>query len=391
VNRADRHGRFGRFGGRFVPEVLVAPLLELEREYRAARKDRGFAAELSALLRDYSGRPTPVTFAARLTEHSGGARILLKREDLNHTGSHKINNTLGQVLLARRMGKTRLIAETGAGQHGVATATAAALFGLPCRVYMGTVDVARQSHNVERMRLLGAEVVPVAAGDATLKEATSEAMREWAQSHADTFYVIGSVVGPHPYPTIVGDFQSVIGREARGQVLAREGRLPDVAVACVGGGSNAAGLFTAFLKDPVALFGAEGGGRGPGETSASLSFGRPGVLHGALSYLLQDADGQVAPTHSAAAGLDYPGVGPLHANLLDSGRVTYRPVLDQEALAAALLLARLEGIIPALESAHAVSLALSLAAAMPKEKIVLVNLSGRGDKDLPAITEGRES
>jgi tryptophan synthase beta chain len=391
VNRADRHGRFGHFGGRFVPEVLVGPLLELEREYRAASRDPRFRGEFNALLRDYSGRPTPVTAALRLTAHAGGARILLKREDLNHTGSHKINNTLGQVLLARRMGKTRLIAETGAGQHGVAAATAAALFGLPCRVYMGSVDVARQSHNVERMRLLGAEVVPVTAGDATLKEATSEAMRDWAESSERTFYVLGSVVGPHPYPTIVADFQSVIGKEARKQVLAREGRLPTAAVACVGGGSNAAGLFTAFLKDDVALFGAEGGGRGPGETSASLSFGRPGILHGALSYLLQDDEGQVAPTHSAAAGLDYPGVGPLHSSLKESGRVTYRPILDGEAMEAALLLARLEGIIPALESAHAVSLALSLAATMSKEAIILVNLSGRGDKDLPAITEGRES
>jgi tryptophan synthase beta chain len=386
----DSRGRFGPYGGRFVPEVLVRPLLELEEAWREARRDRTYAEELGALLRDYVGRPTPLFEARRLTAHAGGARLLLKREDLAHTGSHKINNTLGQTLLARRSGKKRLIAETGAGQHGVATATAAALFGLPCRVYMGATDVERQAHNVERMRLLGAEVLPVPAGEATLKEATSEALRDWAERYADTFYVLGSAVGPHPYPSLVRDLQSVIGREARRQITALAGRLPDVLVACVGGGSNAIGLFHPFLGTLVRMVGAEGGG-GPAGTSASLVHGRPGILHGSLSYLLQDEGGQVAPTHSLAAGLDYPGVGPEHAYLKDSGRVTYTAVTDDEALDAALLLTRLEGIIPALESAHAVAAAVRLSRTLPPEAIVLVNLSGRGDKDLPALLARRES
>jgi tryptophan synthase beta chain len=390
-------GRFGPYGGQFVPETLMPCLQELEQAWLAARADPAFAAELAELLADYSGRPTPLYRARRFEAACGGrARVWLKREDLNHTGAHKINNCLGQVLLARRMGKTRLIAETGAGQHGVATATVAALAGLSCTVYMGEVDMARQSPNVARMRLLGAEVVPVRTGARTLKDATSEAIRDWVTNVAHSHYIIGSTVGPHPYPTMVRDFQSVIGLEARRQVLAKEGRLPDLAVACVGGGSNAAGLFAGFSEDPVALFGVEAGGGAQGH-SAALALGRPGVLHGSYSYLLQDADGQVVPAHSVAAGLDYPGVGPEHSWLKDTGRVTYDKVDDAEALAAFGELCRLEGIIPALESSHALAFcrrllrdeaacarlrAVRTAGPDAGDLLVVVCLSGRGDKDM---------
>lgn len=363
-------------------------LLELEAEYRRARRDRGFGSELRALLRDYVGRPTPLYEADRLRSVFSGARILLKREDLCHTGAHKINNALGQALLARRMGKTRVIAETGAGQHGVATATACALVGLECAVYMGVEDMRRQALNVCRMRLLGATVIPVSAGTQTLKDATNEAMRDWSASVRNTHYIIGSVVGPHPFPTIVRDFQCVIGREARGQVLRRCGRLPDAVVACVGGGSNAMGIFVAFLSDPaVRLVGVEAAGRGldTGEHCATLGHGRPGVLHGSLSYLLQTEDGQICPTHSVSAGLDYPGVGPEHAHLRDSGRAEYVSVTDPEALEALALLARTEGLIAALESAHAVSHAGPLSAQIGPDGIILVNLSGRGDKDMDTV------
>ncbi len=392
-----RRGRFGPYGGQYVPETLMPCLAELETAWLAARRDAGFQAELAELLADYSGRPTPLYRARRLeAAWGGGARVWLKREDLNHTGAHKINNCLGQVLLARRMGKTRLIAETGAGQHGVATATVAALTGLSCTVYMGQVDMARQAPNVGRMRLLGAEVVPVVSGARTLKDATSEAIRDWVTNVADSHYIIGSTVGPHPYPSLVRDFQAVIGAEARRQVLAKEGRLPDAAIACVGGGSNAAGLFAGFLDDPVALFGVEAGGGEQGH-SAALALGSPGVLHGSLSYLLQDENGQVLPAHSLAAGLDYPGVGPEHSWWKDTGRVTYERVGDDEALAAFGELCRLEGIIPALESSHALAFCrrllgdadalANLRSARPAGDgdaplVVVVNLSGRGDKDM---------
>lgn len=393
----ERRGRFGPYGGQYVPETLMPCLAELEAAWLAAREDPSFRDELAELLADYSGRPTPLYRARRLEAAWGGrARVWLKREDLNHTGAHKINNCLGQVLLARRMGKRRLIAETGAGQHGVATATVAALAGLSCTVYMGQVDMARQAPNVRRMRLLGAEVVPVLAGARTLKDATSEAIRDWVTNVAGSHYIIGSTVGPHPYPSLVRDFQSVIGTEARRQVLAKEGRLPDVAIACVGGGSNAAGLFAGFLADPVALIGVEAGGGAPGH-SAALALGTPGVLHGSFSYLLQDEHGQVLPAHSLAAGLDYPGVGPEHSWWKDTARVTYERVGDNEALAAFGELCRLEGIIPALESSHALAFcrrllgdeaALArLRAARPVVEasaplLVVVNLSGRGDKDM---------
>jgi len=378
-------GWFGPYGGRFVPETLVEPLRALEREYAAARRDPAFREELARLLRDFVGRPTPLTFARNLTALCGGARIYLKREDLTHTGAHKINNTVGQALLARRMGKTRLIAETGAGQHGVATAAAAAHFGMRCTVYMGIRDMARQAPNVDRMRLLGAEVAPVRAGTQTLKDATSEALRAWSACLDDTYYVLGSVLGPHPYPTMVRDFQAVIGREARRQMLAAEGRLPDELVACVGGGSNSIGLFFAFLGDrAVKMTGVEGGGLGPasGKHAARFSGGLPGVLHGTKTYLLQDADGQVRETHSAAAGLDYPAVGPEHSSLRDSGRVRYVFATDAQARIAFAVLCRVEGVVPALESAHAVHEGMKLAGGLPRKKIVLVNLSGRGDKDL---------
>jgi tryptophan synthase beta chain len=379
------HGRFGRFGGRYVPETLVAALDELEAAYLAAREDPSFTAELAGLLRDFVGRPTAFCHAPRLTEHAGGAQIWLKREDLAHTGAHKINNTLGQVLLARRMGKSRIIAETGAGQHGVATATACARFGLPCEVYMGAEDVRRQALNVFRMRLMGARVNEVTSGSRTLKDATNEAMRDWMGSVGRTHYIIGSVVGPHPFPLMVRDFQSVIGSECRAQSLAALGRLPDVVVACVGGGSNAAGIFAPFVGDAsVGLLGVEAGGRGPGagDHAAPLSHGTPGVLHGSLSYVLQDGDGQTADVHSCSAGLDYPGVGPEHSHWKDAGRVCYTAVTDAQALEAFQLLARLEGIIPALETSHAVHAAVTAARAMRPDQVVVINVSGRGDKDV---------
>jgi tryptophan synthase beta chain len=383
----ERPGFFGPFGGRYVPETLIPALDDLEAGWLQARGDAAFQARLDALLHSYVGRPTPLHPARRLAG-DGAARIYLKREDLCHTGSHKLNNALGQALLARELGRERLIAETGAGQHGVASATAAALLGLPCRVYMGTEDMARQRLNVVRMELLGAEVVPVESGSRTLKDATNEAIRDWMSSYRDTHYLIGSAVGPHPYPSIVRGLQRVIGDEARGQVLDAEGRLPDGLVACVGGGSNAIGFFTAFVEDAdVALVGVEAGGSGtaPGRHAASVSRGRPGVLHGALSYLLHDDDGQIAPTHSAAAGLDYPGVGPEHAWLHESGRARYLAVDDDAALAAFADLSRREGIIPALESAHAVAHALEWARRLGPDGLLLVCLSGRGDKDVGGI------
>ncbi|MFN4242424.1 MAG: tryptophan synthase subunit beta [Tepidisphaerales bacterium] len=381
---AGRPGYFGAYGGTFVPETLVHALQELEAEYERARRDPSFQEQFHQILRDFVGRPSRLYFARRLTEHFGGARIFLKREDLNHTGAHKINNTIGQALLCRRMGKKRIIAETGAGQHGVASATAAALFGLSCDVYMGAEDVRRQALNVFRMRLMGARVIEVQSGSKTLKDATNEAMRDWMGSVRDTHYIIGSVVGPHPFPTIVRDFQSVIGVETRQQCMELLGRLPDLVVACVGGGSNAAGIFAPFESDrSVALLGVEAGGTGLelGKHAASLSQGRPGVLHGSLSYVLQDDDGQTAPVHSCSAGLDYPGVGPEHAYWKDSGRVRYVAVSDERALEGFALLSRLEGIIPALETAHAIAALADVAPAMPPEAIIVVNLSGRGDKD----------
>ncbi len=381
----DERGHFGRYGGRFVPEALVAALDELEAAYEKARGDREFLDELDRLHRDYSGRPSPLTDAAKLSEHAGGARILLKREDLNHTGSHKINNVLGQALLTKRMGKTRVIAETGAGQHGVATATACALMGLECVVYMGEVDTERQALNVARMRLLGATVIPVKLGSRTLKDAINEALRDWVTHVDTTHYLLGTVAGPHPFPMMVRDFHRVIGLEAREQVLERTGRLPDAIAACVGGGSNAIGIFHAFLDDPgVRLVGFEPGGDGvsTGRHGATLTEGSPGALHGAMSYLLQDEDGQTAESYSISAGLDYPGVGPEHALLKDLGRAEYHPVTDAEAMDAFALLCRTEGIIPAIETAHAVAGALRLGRELGPDGIVLVNLSGRGDKDV---------
>jgi tryptophan synthase beta chain len=386
----DEHGRYGAYGGRFVPETLMGPLQELEEAYRAAIQDPAFHAELDSLLRTYAGRPTPLTPARRIAAHIGKGRIYLKREDLTHTGAHKINNALGQILLARRMGKTRIIAETGAGQHGVATATVAALFGMECEVYMGTEDMRRQSLNVFRMRLLGAKVVPVDSGSRTLKDAINEAMRDWVTNVANTHYLLGSVLGAHPYPWIVRDFQSVIGREAHAQILEAEGRLPDLLLACVGGGSNAIGLFYDFLREPrVRMIGVEAGGRGTalGEHAARFSGGRKGILQGTLSYVLQDENGQIAGTHSVSAGLDYPAVGPEHSFLHDSGRVQYTSVTDAQALEAFQLLSRTEGIIPALESAHAIAELLCLAPELDKDAIVIVNLSGRGDKDVNQAAE----
>lgn len=389
-------GRFGRFGGSYVPETLVGPLAELSEAYEKFSQDRSFQDELAEWLRSYVGRPTPLTFAARLTQALGGARVYLKREDLAHTGAHKINNTIGQALLARRMGKSRVIAETGAGQHGVATATAAACFGLDCTIYMGERDMQRQVLNVFRMELLGATVVPVHSGSRTLKDAINEAMRDWVTTIHSTHYIMGSVLGPRPYPSMVRDFQSVIGREAREQILAMEGRLPDAVVACVGGGSNAIGIFSGFLDDPgVQLIGVEAGGHGTETLRHAARFvsgasgGRPGVLHGTYTYVLQDGAGQIRETHSISAGLDYPAVGPQHADLFESGRATYTSVTDEEALAAAHNLCRSEGILPALESAHALAWVSAQVGAMPSESVVIVNLSGRGDKDIDTLRAGR--
>ena len=384
----DVHGRFGQFGGSYVAETLMAPLAELTEAYLRLRQDPAFIAELDRDLTHYVGRPSPVYFAERLTRHVGGARILLKREDLNHTGAHKINNTVGQALVARHMGKTRIIAETGAGQHGVASATVAARLGLKCVVYMGATDIERQKINVYRMKLLGAEVVPVTSGSKTLKDALNEAMRDWVTNVADTFYIIGTVAGPHPYPLMVRDFNAIVGREARAQMLEQYGRLPNVLTACVGGGSNAIGLFHAFLNDrDVRIVGAEAAGEGiaTGRHAASLAAGRPGVLHGNRTYVLCDDNGQITETHSVSAGLDYPGVGPEHAFLKDAGRAEYVGVTDDEALEAFHLLARTEGILAALESSHAVAQAIKLAREYPSDGIVLCNLSGRGDKDVHTI------
>ena len=383
-----RRGYFGDYGGTFVPETLVAALDQLDAAYDEAKADPGFRRQLDSALREFAGRPTNLMLAERLTEHCGGAQIWLKREDLLHTGAHKINNTVGQALLTLRMGKKRVIAETGAGQHGVATATAAAKFGLSCDVYMGSEDVRRQNLNVFRMRLLGANVREVDAGSRTLKDATNEAMRDWMGSSTTTHYILGSVVGPAPFPTIVRDFHRCIGDETRRQCLERAGKLPDAVVACVGGGSNAAGIFYPFVEDDdVKLYGVEAGGTGRdyGRHAAPLSFGSPGVLHGSLSYVLQDEDGQTAPVHSASAGLDYPGVGPEHAYWKDAGRVVYDAVGDEEALDAFQALARTEGILPALETAHAVARAMTLAATMDADQVVVINLSGRGDKDCQEV------
>ncbi len=384
----DAGGHFGRFGGRYVPETLMTPLLELERAYDKARRDRGFQTRLAGLLRDYVGRPTPLFFAARLTEHAGGARIYLKREDLCHTGAHKINAVLGQALLAQRMGKPRVIAETGAGQHGVATATAAALLGQECEVYMGTEDIERQSLNVFRMKLLGARVRPVETGSRTLKDAVNEALRDWAANIRHTYYLLGSALGPHPYPMMVRDFHAIIGRETQRQARAAIGRLPDAVVACVGGGSNAIGLFHPFIGDKrTRIIGVEPGGHGiaTGRHGASMTAGHVGVLHGSMSYLLQSDDGQVATAHSISAGLDYPGVGPEHAYYRDAGRFEFVSITDEEALEGFGQLTRLEGIMPALESAHAVAHALRLAKQLPRSKVIVVGLSGRGDKDVQVV------
>ena len=381
----DENGRFGTFGGRYVAETLMPLVLELDKAYSAAKADPTFQAELSGYMTHYVGRPSPLYFAERLTDHFGGAKIYFKRDELNHTGAHKINNCMGQILLAMRMGKTRIIAETGAGQHGVATATVCARFGLPCIVYMGETDVERQKPNVFRMNLLGAEVRPVTSGTGTLKDAMNEAMRDWVTNVADTYYIIGTAAGPHPYPAMVRDFQSVIGTEARAQILEREGRLPDAVVACIGGGSNAIGLFHPFLSDDkVQLVGVEAAGHGieTGQHAASLSGGRPGVLHGNRTYLLQDDDGQIIDAHSISAGLDYPGIGPEHAFLHDTGRARYIAATDDEALTAFKLCAELEGIIPALEPAHALARVGEIAKDIGPGGIVLMNLCGRGDKDI---------
>jgi tryptophan synthase beta chain len=386
----DQRGRFGDFGGRYVAETLMPLVLAVEKAYTAAKDDPAFKAEMDDLWTHYVGRPSPLYFAPRITEHFGGAKIYFKRDELNHTGAHKINNCLGQILLARRMGKTRIIAETGAGQHGVATATLAARFGLPCVVYMGSVDVERQQPNVFRMKLLGAEVRPVTSGTATLKDAMNEAMRDWVTNVRDTFYCIGTVAGPHPYPMMVRDFQSVIGREARAQILEREGRLPDAAVACIGGGSNAMGLFHPFLEDEsVRLIGVEAAGEGveTGKHAASLTGGAPGILHGAKSYVLQDDDGQVIDAHSISAGLDYPGIGPEHAWLHDIGRAEYRSATDKEALEMFQLCSRLEGIIPALEPAHALARTADVAKEVGKGGLVVMNMCGRGDKDVFSVAK----
>ena len=386
----DERGHFGIFGGRYVAETLMPLILELEQAYNAAKADPAFQDELNYLLEHYAGRPSPLYFARRLTERLGGAKIYFKRDELNHTGSHKINNVLGQVLMAKRMGKTRVIAETGAGQHGVATATACALFDIPCVVFMGAVDVDRQAPNVVRMNMLGAEVRAVTAGSATLKDAMNEALRDWVATCETTFYCIGTVAGPHPYPAMVRDFQCVIGNETRAQMMKAEGRLPDTLVACIGGGSNAMGLFHPFLDDKsVRLVGVEAGGKGieTGEHAASLTGGRPGVLHGNRTYLLQDKEGQITEAHSISAGLDYPGIGPEHSWLKEMGRIEYVSATDSEALEAFQLLCRLEGIIPALEPAHALAHVMKLAPTLPKDNLLVMNLCGRGDKDVFAVAE----
>lgn len=387
------NGHYGIYGGKYIAETLMTPINELEKAYNEVKNDPAFLAEFHDILKNYVGRESPLTEAKRLTEHLGGATILLKREDLNHTGAHKVNNTIGQALLARRMGKKRLIAETGAGMHGVATATVAALFGMPCEVYMGAIDVERQAPNVDRMRMLGAKVNAVTEGSATLKDAMNAALRDWTTNCDDTFYVIGTVAGPHPYPEMVRDFQSVIGKEARKQCLERYGRLPDQAIACVGGGSNAMGLFAGFVDDPsVKLVGVEAGGKGlaTGEHAASINGGTVGVLHGSKTYLLQTPDGQIIDTYSLSAGLDYPGVGPEHAYFADTGKAEYTTINDDEAVAAFDALCRFEGIIPALESSHALAEAIKRAPKLPKGTLLLVNLSGRGDKDLHSIQAYKE-
>lgn len=383
----DEYGRFGAYGGQFVPETVMPALEELKREFKKAMADPAFQKELDYYLKDYAGRPTPLYHAAKISAKWGGAAVYLKREDLNHTGAHKINNALGQALLVKRMGKKRVVAETGAGQHGVAVATAAALFGFDCTVYMGAEDIKRQKLNVFRMEILGAKVAEVTSGSQTLKDATNEAIRDWVTNVEDTHYIIGSVVGPHPYPLMVREFQSVIGRECRAQILEKEGRLPTAVIACVGGGSNAAGIFYPFLDDPVRLIGVEAAGKGipTGYHAASLSAGRPGVLHGAFSYLLQDEEGQIKLAHSISAGLDYPGVGPEHSYLKDNGRVEYDAVTDQEAIEAFFELTREEGIIPALEPAHALAYAPKIAKELGKGEILVINLSGRGDKDVDIV------
>jgi tryptophan synthase beta chain len=386
----DEHGHFGIYGGRFVAETLMPLILDLEKAYAAARKDPQFAAEMDGYLKNYVGRPSPLYFAQRLSEHLGGAKIYFKREDLNHTGAHKVNNVLGQVLLARRMGKERVIAETGAGMHGVATATLCAKFGLRCIIYMGVIDVERQQPNALRMRALGAEVRPVTSGSQTLKDAMNEALRDWVTNVADTFYCIGTVAGPHPYPMMVRDFQCIIGEETRAQMRELEGRLPDSLIACIGGGSNAMGLFHPFLDDRnIEIYGVEAAGHGlsSGLHAASIAGGRPGVLHGNRTYLLMNEDGQINEAHSISAGLDYPGIGPEHAWLSDIGRVQYLSATDDEAIAAFELCSRLEGIIPALEPAHALARIMDLAPAKPKDHLMVLNLSGRGDKDLASVTE----
>lgn len=386
----DENGRFGLFGGRFVAETLMPLVLSLEQAYEAAKADPGFQAEMASYLKHYVGRPSPLYFAERMTEHLGGAKIYFKRDELNHTGAHKVNNVLGQILLARRMGKKRIIAETGAGQHGVATATLCARFGLECIVYMGAVDVARQASNVFRMKMLGASVVPVQSGTKTLKDAMNEALRDWVTNVATTFYCIGTAAGPHPYPAMVRDFQSVIGSETREQMLEAEGRLPDSLIAAIGGGSNAIGLFHPFLDDPsVRMWGVEAAGHGLSTTqhAASLTGGKPGVLHGNRTYLLMDEDGQIKDAHSISAGLDYPGIGPEHAWLHDTGRVTYISATDDEALSAFQLCSKLEGIIPALEPAHALAKVIELAPTLPKDHLMVMNLCGRGDKDIPQVAD----
>jgi len=385
----DARGRFGGFGGRFVAETLMPLILQVEQAYEAAKADPAFQTELDAYLKDYVGRPSPLWFAQRLTAKLGGARIYMKRDELNHTGSHKINNCMGQILLARRMGKTRIIAETGAGQHGVATATVCALFGLPCTIYMGATDVERQKPNVFRMRLLGAEINAVTSGAGTLKDAMNEAMRDWVANVGDTYYLIGTVAGPHPYPAMVRDFQSIIGTEARVQIMEAEGHLPDAIIAAIGGGSNAMGLFHPFLDDDVRLIGVEAAGRGldTKEHAASLSRGRPGVLHGNRTYLLQDDDGQIQEAHSISAGLDYPGIGPEHSWLHEIGRVEYVAATDQEALDAFQLCTRTEGIIPALEPAHAIAHVAKIAPEMGPDAVILMNMCGRGDKDIFTVAE----
>lgn len=387
-------GHYGIYGGQYVAETLMEPLAELEKAYTEAKNDPAFKRELADILHDYVGRESPITHCRRLSEHLGGAQILLKREDLNHTGAHKVNNTVGQALLAKRMGKTRLIAETGAGMHGVATATVAALLGMSCEVYMGSIDVERQAPNVQRMKMLGAKVNAVSEGSATLKDAMNEAIRDWVTNCDDTFYVVGTVAGPYPYPEMVRDFQSVIGKEARAQMLSKYGKLPEQAIACVGGGSNAMGLFAGFMDDKdVKLVGVEAGGKGisTGEHAASINGGRVGVLHGAKTYLLQTESGQVIDTYSVSAGLDYPGVGPEHAFLADTGRAEYTVICDDEAVAAFDMLCRFEGIIPALESSHALAEAIKRAPKLPKDALLLVNLSGRGDKDMDNIMRYKAS